>query len=512
MSKKRRIGRNLQFRALSALVIGVTSFALLPFIVSRVGKEVYGIYLLALTVTGYFNLLDLGVVSAVAKFVAELRGKGDSREAGHVISASLSFYVLVGLVACLVLLLLSLYFEHIFGVAAENRAVVQRLFQIFAVTALLAWPTTAFRGAVRGLQLWDREAVVDIAGQIAYAAAAVFLLSSGFGIVALALAYQLIGIVAGVMLFLIARRNLKGARLSFPFFRRDIFGKIFSFSGFIFLAGLVNIVIFQIDGIIVGAFVSVAAVTTYSVAFALQNYLRTINSVVGAPPWTACAEMEGRGDFEGQRELFFKGTRYITLACLPMTVIAIAFARPLVMGWMGKGFVSAVLPAQVLLSFWLLNYTVEIGAGIVSAKGLVRRLFFIQLANGIANLVLSLVLVRPLGILGVALGTALPMAVLGFPLVLAVALRTLGVGLETFFRKAVRDGVLAAALAAAASMVALQLAYPGNVYLTFGEMALVYAGVMLVSLFGLVSREERVELRTVASIRNLVSIGAQEGA
>ena len=46
-----------------------------------VGKEAYGLYVLLMTVNGYFTLLDFGVAPALTKYVAEYRGRGDMARA-----------------------------------------------------------------------------------------------------------------------------------------------------------------------------------------------------------------------------------------------------------------------------------------------------------------------------------------------------------------------------------------------------------------------------------------------
>ena len=81
--------------------------ALFPFIVSHVGKEIYGIYLLVMTFTGYLGVLELGVTAAVTKYVAELTAKDDNEGAAKIVSASLSLYFIIGLVAAAALFSLS---------------------------------------------------------------------------------------------------------------------------------------------------------------------------------------------------------------------------------------------------------------------------------------------------------------------------------------------------------------------------------------------------------------------
>ena len=71
----RRFSRNVLSLGVSTAVNVVVNLLLLPLVVHAVGRDLYGVYILVMTVTGYFALLDLGVDSSVIKFGAESLGR-----------------------------------------------------------------------------------------------------------------------------------------------------------------------------------------------------------------------------------------------------------------------------------------------------------------------------------------------------------------------------------------------------------------------------------------------------
>src|SRR3954469_10334168 len=88
MSHKRKILRgsasNLARVALSALL----SLVLPPLLVHRLQPAEYGAWVLILQISGYINLLELGLQTAIAKFVAEYDASGDGQAAARILSSS----------------------------------------------------------------------------------------------------------------------------------------------------------------------------------------------------------------------------------------------------------------------------------------------------------------------------------------------------------------------------------------------------------------------------------------
>lgn len=494
MSRKRTITSNIKYNAISQVIVFAINLALFPFIVSHVGKEVYGVYLLVMTFIGYFGVLDFGVTAAVTKYVAELTGKGDRKGVEKIISSSLLFYIVIGLVIALSLFALSFSLDHIFKVAEANKIIMRQLFLIAATASLFIWPGRIFDGILYGLQRFDWLAINNIATATLTGASAYFIFTNGLGMVwFLALSYFFI-ILKYLSAYIIGRKYLSGIKIYFSRFDKKTFKTIFGFSLFLFLGNVLGLLIFDIDNFVIGAFASVSAVTLYGVGYSLQKGLRSFNSLMGGPLFPAGADMEGRSEHNKQKELLFKGTKYMTLVFVPLVIIVIMFAKPFINNWMGSSFNESILPAQVLIAFWLFNNTIEVGSGLLTAKGYVKVLFKIVALNALLNVGLSLILVGPLGILGVALGTTIPMVLIFFPLVLRQILKVFKVSLKEFFNFAIKKNLWVYLFTILLSGLVSKVFQPNNILLTIGEMGIIYVAVVLFGFRFFLSSEEKKEL------------------
>lgn len=500
MSKIKLIGKNIRFVALNRIVTILVSLIIFPFIVNHVGKVIYGVYLMVMTVTGYFGLLDFGVMSALTKYVSEYSGRQDNRGIDRVINASFSFYVLIGTIIALLLFVCALYFTTFFKIDMSLVKVVRQLFIVAAFSSLLVWPLATFRGTIQGLNLWNIDATVNLLTQIINAFATFIILSSHQGIVQLFIAGQTLTILSSIVLYFIAKKRI-GFKISFPYLEINTFKFIFKFSVFMFLTSLVSVFLFQIHNILIGYFISMSAVAVYAVAFNIQNYFRLINGTLGVSPWITASQMQGEGDSEGQKKLLFKGTKYMSAVFLPMVLIMFFFAEPFITYWMGAGFKESIIPARIIILFWLFNGTLELAGTMVVAKAMVKQLFFINLAIAVVNILIGISLIKILGITALALGLTLSMILVGFPLILRLSLRSLKVSIDDYLNKSIRANLPLYFLVVLLSVCLTKYLYPKNIYATLFEMGIIYSISLLMYYSFILDRRERQEIRELAGAK-----------
>ena len=75
MSIKRKIIRNTTVSAVAHVIISIIGFALLPFMVVRLGAVEYGLigFAKVFSVLGVMGVFDFGLRTAITKFVAQYK-------------------------------------------------------------------------------------------------------------------------------------------------------------------------------------------------------------------------------------------------------------------------------------------------------------------------------------------------------------------------------------------------------------------------------------------------------
>ena len=98
-SKTTSVGRKLlsgsALRIVNLVGSAVASFFLMPFIVHHLGDRVYGFWSLTAAFVGYYNLLDLGLSSAISQYMCVALGKKDFAECRIVFNNALRLQLLI---------------------------------------------------------------------------------------------------------------------------------------------------------------------------------------------------------------------------------------------------------------------------------------------------------------------------------------------------------------------------------------------------------------------------------
>ena len=163
------------------------------------------------------------------------------------------------------------------------------------------------------------------------------------------------------------------------------------------------------DNLVVGALISVTAVTFYTIAGGLLEYARQMVSALGLSFLPMASSMEARGQKDQLRDLLLNGTCATLLVGLPIYT-ALFFRGDNFIGlWMGQEYaqisgsiLQMLLVGQIFLIAQYTNYNILCALG--KQKPLALRLA----GEAVANLILSIVLARRIGVMGVAVGTLIP--------------------------------------------------------------------------------------------------------
>jgi O-antigen/teichoic acid export membrane protein len=251
-----------------------------------------------------------------------------------------------------------------------------------------------------------------------------------------------------------------------------------SFGGALVGVSICSLVIEQTDRLVIGAFRPIAEVTHYSAAWKLYMLAFALPTIVLQAVSPMAASFHGRKDHEGLKRLFLRMGKYSAAVALPLTVALGLTAGTLLRLWMGPAFVDARWVVAVLaVSFAVTSFNHAGYSILVGTRQIAPLLWFYWMPQALLNLVLSLWLVQPLGIVGVALGTAIPAILLEYPF-LRFVLSRIGVGWRDFSAAVVLPTVLPVLVAFAPLALAYFVTGPVSVALPITAVAcgMVFAG------------------------------------
>jgi O-antigen/teichoic acid export membrane protein len=394
------------FATAATLAVG---FFLAPFVVHRLGNVAYGVWILAVSCINYMAILDLGMGSSVVRFVSKGHTTGDHEGASDALSAI--FWVRLQISALILALSggLAAVFPLIFKVSPALALDAREAVIVIGITSAISMTLGGFSSTLSALNRYDLKSYVTLIQLAVRVIGVVAVLLAGHGIVAIALCELLAALVGNGLLWYVALRTYPELRIRLTKPRREILRQIWSYSVYSFVFTIALQLVYQTDNMVVGAFVSAAAVTFYSIGNSLCRYTQQIVSAMTMTFVSAASAYEAAGDSSRLRALYYNGTRATMALSLPIVITLIIRGGSFIGVWMGpqyartSGTVLAILAMALLFS--LQNTTAGAIAFGISKHQTVAKW---AIAEGVANLTLSIVLARKFGIYGVAIGTLVP--------------------------------------------------------------------------------------------------------
>lgn len=470
-----RTARSAAWNWLALAVGTLVAFFLSPFLVHNLGNTTYGVWVLITSLTSYMGLLDLGIRGAVTRFVARDHARNDHVGASAAVSAALWTRQWIGLGVVTLTAAIAASLDPLFDIPDELGSEAVGACVLAGLSVAVALVFGVFGGVLAALHRFDLLGGVVIVQNLVRAGGIVWLIRNGHGIRALAALELGVGLAMHLAQFALCRRVYPELRVSFRHPGGRHVRVLWDFSVYAFLMGLFGTLVNYTDNLVVGGFVSVAAVTFFSIGASLTEQIRHVTGSLTTTLAPLASSLEGTGEHAKLQMLLVQGTRVGLLVGLPLIVALFLRGETFICLWMGEeyGPVSGRV-LQILLAARL--FTVANSAGMNVALGISKHKRIAQLVGfeAAVNLILSLWLVRDFGIYGVAVGTLVPGLLVWGVLMPTYLCRAVRVPMATYLLRAWLSPILSALPFALACYLTDEYWSPANLFDFFLQVGTVF--------------------------------------
>jgi O-antigen/teichoic acid export membrane protein len=423
----RRVARSIATNS-AGRFIGLASWLVLtPFMLHQLGAADYGLLVVIQSVLGFTSLLDLGIGGAVTRFVAQHVTRGEFDAAHHLVATALRLYVLIGLGIVVVSILAAPVAAGFFASDERQARDAQLLVVFLGLSAGVAIPFSIARSVLYGIQRYDIANLVDTGGTLLIAAASVVVLLLGFGVPGLlglnVPIYVLAFLVSGWFIHRVEPR----LRFGWSGGDRSLVGRVLGFSWPLVTMRLASQFQTRTDEIVIAAFLPISFVTPYALARKLSELARVVAIQFVKVLMPLASELDARGDRPGLQSLYLTATRVVLMIFIPFAAVLMVLARPILVAWVGPVYGDAAILVVILTLAGLMDISQWPGEQVLQGIARHHPLALMALANGISNVVLSILLVQRFGVIGVAFGTLIPISLETVVLVMPYTWRVLGI-------------------------------------------------------------------------------------
>ncbi len=431
---KKNLVRNTITNYLRTAVRLLQGLILFRMTVQHFTQEQFGYWALLWSGFGMTVLVDFGMGLTAQKEAAYRTARKEWEELSRLLSTMVWTFVMIGAAIFLIVFLIKPIFLGRIGISPENYPAFERSYWFFFGALALGFPMGLFPEVLCGLQRLDlvnwTMIVTMLLNIVFFSLAVVFHWPfESFFLISIVCA-----LAPDVIAFVWVRMLIPQLSLSPRLYHLASIRGILSFSITSYIITLTNLIITRTaQAIISFCLKDVSAVAIYQVGYKIAELFATVTYQLQYSISPAAAYLNATGDRNALNGLLVNSSRVTLLFATPGYFLAAAYMRPLIELLTGMEHVDEptfFVGQFLLLSVYSTLITSSCSKRIMMMSGWESPLLRLSIAEAVLNLILSILLVYPMQVKGVALGIFIPAFLIGWfwltPLTLKFVNMTLG--------------------------------------------------------------------------------------
>ncbi|WP_028489254.1 flippase [Thiothrix lacustris] len=399
----RNIRKNIVFSGLGYALPLLASLASIPIIISQLGVDLYGLYIICVSLIGFMTLVDLGIGQTVIKYVAQYEATGQQDKVKPVLGAAFLIYLVIGLlsVACLYVsapwLAAGLYELPVKQVLATD------VLRITAVPLFFSYINQFFLNVCRAYHRFDLPAILHNVGSLGGMTVTAGLLMAGYVLRDVMWGYAFIQFVAVLGGYVASVKVLPIHIKPRPAFERHIFLEIISFSAYTFVGNFVGSLVSRADKLLIGVVIGTEAVTYYQIPFTIAQMANGIIHSLTHIAFPRFSEMFSLRDRVGLQALYRLANDAVFLISTVIAVMLITVGGDFLALWITPDFSQkATVVLQVMAVYFFLHSNTVVGYWVLQGGGQAKLTAFMSVIDAIAYFVALYYLGDAYGYMGAA--------------------------------------------------------------------------------------------------------------
>ena len=422
--------------------MGLT-FIMAPILLHNLGNYDYGLWEMLGAVIGYMGMLDLGIRPAITRFSARYDAENNREAQRQLLATGFVFMAAIGVLLALSFAIWGIYFPHSLAQEGSDTARYTLLCLILSAQFLLYMPGYVAEGMLEGLQKYHIKNLITLINSLLGSAIIFNTITPENGLVLLA-GINALGLTSKYIIYFIilSGRSCGGLSLKLSYFSRDKLLELLRFGSKSLIQGVSHRIESATDTLVIGWFMGPAMVPLYSIPANLVGYLRSIGWNIAHVFMPVFSNLSAAGKQQEIVKVYLLSSKYMVAIMTLIATGVVGLGDKFISIWMGSEYGDdALILIMVLVGYVILPLLNPFASRYLTAIDQHGVYAKYGPVSALVNLILSIILVGPYGIIGVALGSLIPIGF--FVLVyLRCSCKHLGIGVSVYIKKSVLPSVL----------------------------------------------------------------------
>ena len=316
------------------LVLGVWTL-MVPVLLHGLGPEMFALWALFSSLTGYLTALDFGFAQGTLRHVAAARARGEGRVAGEFALVGMLGYVALG----------ALWFAitpwardpvlDLLRIAPAQRALAGTLFMLgpvaFACMGLSMVTVTALQGWGR----FDLANAVTISSVVVQVAGALHAIRHGGGLIGV-ITYAILGtIVATLVGLLMLRIGAPGFAWGTWAGARSRIREVVTYGGPLQIGNVLAVAHQQVDKVMLSRYVALVWVAPYELGLRASTVMGSLPNIMLTALISEASALHAVGDHAGLRAAHDRAARWVMTFTAMLAAALVVGSPRLLAAWLG---------------------------------------------------------------------------------------------------------------------------------------------------------------------------------
>ncbi len=384
---------------------------LTPIIILYLGKETYGAWIIIISLLEYFGFLDFGITSAIERYVSRYIGQNNRKAMNETINSGLVIFLVVGCVVIVGSFLSSSIFVQFFKVPPALMIDFRNAFIVLGLSVGISFPGGVFASILKGYEKFFAVNLVYAGTAILRTGLILLVLYFDLHLFGMAASYLLVGIIAVILFYFISRKTAPFIQINFRLFRMSIAKFLLGYGVSTSLIELSCILRFQLDSAVIGRMLDLSGVAVFGIAALFMTYFIRIITTFTHVLFPRLSKLDGKNDRVGFMNIFSRSMHIVSVFACTFAVVLMFGGFAFIDLWVGVEFWESYKILAILLIGYIVSIAQSPANTLMFSINKHHTLGIIWIFEGIANVIISLLLAKKFGLIGVAIGTMAPMIV-----------------------------------------------------------------------------------------------------
>lgn len=335
--RQHSFGANAVLSAVSWMVPAIAALIAIPITINGLGKDQYGLLVLTAAVTSYLGIMEMGLGSAVMRYLSYHRTLDQGRPMLGILRFAVFWFCVAGVIGGASLWMAAPWVSSaVLRVPPDLVQTSITALRLTSVNFVLAMLVSVGAAIPQSFLRYDLHAAISGSIGLLSAAGPAVIVSLGYELVPVILFSLTLNACAVVVYAIVTLRLMRQVSLSEGPEWKQIRREVLSFAGLTALNRIGHTVSAQTNRFVVGIAIGVAAAGYYQVPSVVASRVNQLLSRVAMVIFPTASALFANDDTEGVRRLYLRTSRLFFVVNFSVSVGLCVLSYPLLQHWISS--------------------------------------------------------------------------------------------------------------------------------------------------------------------------------